>query len=661
MDDNRNFGFSSGSNFYPSSAHSAHIGSKRGRDPSDDLALQLGQLPPPKLPSNNYSMPNQCNGLPSNNNNDVKTRMSDIDSKGEVEFTRVVHIRNIPTGATDMEVIQLAMPFGKVTNILMLKNKNQAFLELSQVSEAVSIVDFFKTGQAQAMINGRPVFVQHSQHKELHTNAYSAAQTQATLQALSGGADDGSGIRGCGVDGRAIGQGDDRGGNSKTGNPPSPVLRVLVENMIYPITMETLLLIFKKYGPIQKIVTFTKNNTFQALVQFRNNEEAEAAKVNLHGQNIYNGCCNLKVDFSKMTGLAVRYNNDKSHDFTNPNLPAGFDNGDAAKIKAHGTASNAPGILAANPYSVPPPSVSPPMNGGFGSGRSGSVKEEFAFNRPPPAPSPQLNPQLTALLQTLAGPLAALTAANPQQAALLASLTVGGLGSNTPFGSSSPIMNRIPGMTAPMALPSGMVPTSLPGVGVVIHVSGMPDGPVTPDDLFTLFGVYGDVVRVKILYKQKENALIQMADAAQAVQAVHFLDGIKLYGKAIQVIHSKHTTVQLPKEGTPDGGLTKDYSGSSLHRFKKPGSKNFSNVFAPSATLHLSNIHHSANEEQITDAFKEHANVVAFKFFPKDNRMALIQLESIEASVIALIKMHNYQMADKAHLRVSFSKSNIKI
>ncbi len=30
---------------------------------------------------------------------------------------------------------------------------------------------------------------------------------------------------------------------------------------------------------------------------------------------------------------------------------------------------------------------------------------------------------------------------------------------------------------------------------------------------------------------------------------------------------------QLPKEGQPDAGLTKDFTNSSLHRFKKPGSK----------------------------------------------------------------------------------------
>lgn len=72
--------------------------------------------------------------------------------------------------------------------------------------------------------------------------------------------------------------------------------------------------------------------------------------------------------------------------------------------------------------------------------------------------------------------------------------------------------------------------------------------------------------------------------------AMSHLNGQRLHGRAIRVTLSKHTTVQLPREGHEDQGLTKDYSNSPLHRFKKPGSKNYSNIFPPSATLHLSNI-----------------------------------------------------------------------
>jgi len=142
--------------------------------------------------------------------------------------------------------------------------------------------------------------------------------------------------------------------------------------------------------------------------------------------------------------------------------------------------------------------------------------------------------------------------------------------------------------------------------------------------------------------------------------AINHLDKCKLWGKVIRVMHSKHTTVQLPKDGQPDAGLTKDYGNSGLHRFKKPGSKNYQNIYPPSATLHLSNIPSSVEEEDLKKAFDAiNLTVQAFKFFPKDRKMALVQLATVEESITALVKLHNYQLSETSHLRVSFSKSTI--
>jgi polypyrimidine tract-binding protein 1 len=151
-----------------------------------------------------------------------------------------------------------------------------------------------------------------------------------------------------------------------------------------------------------------------------------------------------------------------------------------------------------------------------------------------------------------------------------------------------------------------------------------------------------------------------MREPAQAQLAMTYLDRLKLHGKMIRVTISKHGAVQMPKEGQPDAGLTKDFSNSALHRFKKPDSKNYQNIYAPSATLHLSNIPASVTDEEICDAFRNASfNVKGFKFFPKDRKMALLQLNSIEEASEALIKMHNFQLRENSHLRVSFSKSTI--
>ncbi|XP_063587961.1 polypyrimidine tract-binding protein 2-like isoform X11 [Penaeus indicus] len=517
-----------------------HFMDQRG---SDELLAQTGAV------SNGSVMspaPNHAD-----NNNDAKKVK--LDTKNPGAPSRVIHIRNIPNEVTEAEIVHLGIPFGKVTNVLVLKGKNQAFLEMSDEVSATTMVNYFTNCTAQ--LRGRAVYVQFSNHKELKTDqTHSNAQNpsaQAALQAAQA----------------LVNQTDTQGG-------PNTVLRVIVEHMIYPVTLDVLYQIFSRVGKVLKIVTFTKNNTFQALIQYPDVVTAQAAKMTLDGQNIYNACCTLRIEYSKLSNLNVKYNNDKSRDYTNPNLPTG----------------------------------DPALDSALAIG------------------APNLNlPNRTGENATPTGmPLAGVT---PTAAALGAA----GI--------------RLPGQPSP---------------NCVLLVSNLNEEMVTPDALFTLFGVYGDVQRVKILFNKKDNALVQMSEPHQTQLAISHLDKMKTWGKQIRVTLSKHQTVQLPKEGQPDAGLTKDYSNSPLHRFKKPGSKNYQNIYPPSATLHLSNIPPTVDEEQIKDAFAHAgANVKAFKFFPKDRKMALIQLGSVEEAIAALIKMHNFQLSDSSHLRVSFSKSTI--
>ncbi|VDM44960.1 unnamed protein product [Toxocara canis] len=59
------------------------------------------------------------------------------------------------------------------------------------------------------------------------------------------------------------------------------------------------------------------------MVQLSEATSAQMARQALDGQNVYNGCCCLRIDYSKLATLNVKYNNDKSRDYTNPNLPSG--------------------------------------------------------------------------------------------------------------------------------------------------------------------------------------------------------------------------------------------------------------------------------------------------------------------------------------------------
>lgn len=119
------------------------------------------------------------------------------------------------------------------------------------------MVSYFTNCVAQ--LRGRSVYVQYSTHKELktdqsHSNANSAAQ--AALQAAQA----------------LVGTADTQGG-------PNTVLRVIIEQMVYPVTLDVLYQIFSRVGKVLRIVTFTKNGFFQALIQYPDVVMAQAAKL----------------------------------------------------------------------------------------------------------------------------------------------------------------------------------------------------------------------------------------------------------------------------------------------------------------------------------------------------------------------------------------------
>ncbi|KAM6289925.1 polypyrimidine tract-binding protein 3 [Aegotheles albertisi] len=463
----------------------------------------------------------------------------------------------------------------------MLKRKRQAFLEMASEEAAITMVNYYTT--ATPHFRSQPVYIQYSNHRELKTdNLPNQARAQAALQAMnamqSGSLAFTSAIAAQGGGGLC----------------PGSVLRIVIENIFYPVTLEMLFQIFCKFGSVLKIIIFTKNNQFQALLQYADSMNAYHAKMALDGRSIYNGCCTLRIDFSKLASLKVRYNNDKSRDFTRLDLPYG---------DGH-------------------PSPEPPVAAAFGT-------QNIIF--PPYAGAAGFVPAM----------------GFAQDPDFLVPGVPGALGSPTVPPWAAPGQMTIPGITG------------VPGTSVLL-VSNLNPEAITPHGLFILFGVYGDVHRVKIMFKKKESALVQMADATQAQLAISHLNGQRLYGRVLHATLSKHQTVQLPREGEEDQGLTKDYSNSPLHRFKKPGSKNFQYIFPPSDTLHLSNIPNSVTVDDLKNLFASTGSTVrAFRFFRKGCKMALIQLGSVEEALQALIELHNHDLGEKHHLRISFSRSTI--
>jgi hnRNP-L/PTB/hephaestus splicing factor len=230
----------------------------------------------------------------------------------------------------------------------------------------------------------------------------------------------------------------------------------------------------------------------------------------------------------------------------------------------------------------------------------------------------------------------------------------------------NPLMGLAAMYGAPPALPPPQMAPMRPlgvigGEGCVLIVNKLHEEQTTPQVLFTLFGVYGDVLRVKILFNKRDTALVEFATEAQARIAKQNLNRCPLFGQLIQVNMSKHSQIQMPRE--EDGKeLTKDFTTSDAHRFKHRQFISQKNVNPPSQVLHVANIHESVQAEDLIKLFAAYQPQAPrpplFEFFKTNRSMAYVGMNSIDEAVRALVALHNYKLTYP--LRVSFSHKDIR-
>lgn len=184
------------------------------------------------------------------------------------EPSPVIHLRNVTPEVSQLSIQNTIQSFGRIRNIVMLRQKNQALIEMESVNNAQQLVDFFKD-PGYVEIDGRRVYVRYSLHTEL-------TATQHT---------------------------------SKT-------LLVSMFNTQYDVSAAAQISptivyqIFGNYGQVERIVVLPKNessvqnhNRVQALVQFDTKESAQNVKNILQGQPVTLGdtvTFTLDIQFSRM-------------------------------------------------------------------------------------------------------------------------------------------------------------------------------------------------------------------------------------------------------------------------------------------------------------------------------------------------------------------------
>lgn len=184
------------------------------------------------------------------------------------EPSRVLHLRNVTPEVSQLSIQNLVSSFGRVRNIVMLRQKNQALVEMETQQSAQQLVDFFKdVGYAE--IDGRRVYIRYSLHNELTA----AVHTSKTLLVSM----------------------------FNTQYDVSAAAQI-TPMIVYQI--------FGSYGTVEKIVVLPKNdssaqnhNRVQALVQFETKEMAESVKNMLQGQPVTLGetvTFTLDIQYSRM-------------------------------------------------------------------------------------------------------------------------------------------------------------------------------------------------------------------------------------------------------------------------------------------------------------------------------------------------------------------------
>ncbi|KPI83863.1 putative RNA-binding protein [Leptomonas seymouri] len=232
----------------------------RGSFPPN-VSTQLPPPPPPPPP-----MPQQGN---SQQGRTTPPQTQPHPRNNEIGKTSpVIHLRNVTPEVTQLSIQNLAQNFGDIKHIVMLRQMNQALIEMKNTKSAEQLVDFFKE-PGYAEIDGRRVYIRYSNH-----------QTLTATQHVS------------------------------------RTLLVSMFNTQYDVTAaahitpEIVYQIFANYGTVERIVVLPKNessqwnhNRVQALVQFDTRESAEHVKNILQGQPVTLGdtvTFTLDIQFSRM-------------------------------------------------------------------------------------------------------------------------------------------------------------------------------------------------------------------------------------------------------------------------------------------------------------------------------------------------------------------------
>ncbi|XP_068583153.1 heterogeneous nuclear ribonucleoprotein L-like isoform X2 [Cebidichthys violaceus] len=204
----------------------------------------------------------------------------------------------------------------------------------------------------------------------------------------------------------------------------------------------------------------------------------------------------------------------------------------------------------------------------------------------------------------------------------------------------------------------------------VAMVSGLHPAKMNCSCIFNLFCLYGNVEKVKFMKSVAGTALVEMGDEYAVDRAVTHLNGIKVFGKKLNVCVSKQQAV-IPSQvfELADGSSSyQDFSLTRNNRFSSAqSSRNI--IQPPAAVLHFYNAPPTLSQHQLHKLCTER-NVPAFtKFKVFDAKSSsktlsgLLEFDSKTDAVEALTVLNHHQIripnsSNPFTLKLCFSTSS---
>ncbi|XP_040001118.1 heterogeneous nuclear ribonucleoprotein L-like [Xiphias gladius] len=204
----------------------------------------------------------------------------------------------------------------------------------------------------------------------------------------------------------------------------------------------------------------------------------------------------------------------------------------------------------------------------------------------------------------------------------------------------------------------------------VAMVSGLHPAKMNCCRIFNLFCLYGNVEKVKFMKSVPGTALVEMGDEYAVDRAVTHLNGIKVFGKKLNVCVSKQQVV-IPSQvfELADGSSSyQDFSLTRNNRFSSAHSgRNI--IQPPAAVLHFYNAPPTLSQHQLHRLCTEH-NVPAFTKFkvfdakPSSKTLSgLLEFDSKTEAVETLTVLNHHQIripnsSNPFTLKLCFSTSS---